>query len=267
MRGTLQEVSLLDVIRLLTLQPGFQGKVEVVLDAGKRQTGVVYISDGQVVGAFAPGESGINALPTLLRSRGTFESEVMQLTPAHRNIQNLYVDQLVQFSLQRSNLWDVIRQRVPTLDLVPRFNYSIARPVNVALHPKHWQVIFRIDGNRTLREIGELTGLDDLAVSQVICELQDLGVIEGSLYQPQEVTLHQLRRIVVRACPDEKHRGSAPLGNAALVMRTLRGTMNLAELQERTSLEHLSLLSAVRQLLVENRVEIVEGAEWLRQLK
>lgn len=89
------------------------------------------------------------------------------------------IESLLMEGARRIDEWERIRERVPTLDVVP----SLASPdggnmTRLDLLPGEWRFLTLIDGTRSLREISTSLGESDFDVARMAFGLLSTGVLE-----------------------------------------------------------------------------------------
>ncbi len=174
--GTLDTFALPDVFRLLS-STAKTGRLRVT---GDRGSGSVWFDEGRVAATEVTGpgvhdEGPVEAIFSLLRfSAGsfTFEGEAraphagppVDLEPILAEAENLLVE------------WQSIEAVVPGLDswvsLEPRLGGG-----DVMIDASRWSVIAAVGSGRTVGEIGAELELGELAVSRLVKELVELGLV------------------------------------------------------------------------------------------
>ena len=70
-------------------------------------------------------------------------------------------------------------QFVPSLDVVLRFSHSEDESSNFTetLSPDQWAIILRIDGQRTIGDIGDILGWTDDECRRIVYSLLGIGIV------------------------------------------------------------------------------------------
>ncbi len=89
------------------------------------------------------------------------------------------VENIIMESSRRLELWNKIRQRIPSMDT--RFIMASApgqKSIEIHLKPKEWMLLCYLHGGRTLRELVELTGYNDFETAKILYGMHSAGLIE-----------------------------------------------------------------------------------------
>ena len=89
------------------------------------------------------------------------------------------VENIIMESARRLELWNRIRQKIPSLDT--RFIMASApgdKSMEIHLKPKEWMLLCYLHGGRTVRELVELTGYNDFETAKILYGMFAAGLIE-----------------------------------------------------------------------------------------
>lgn len=99
------------------------------------------------------------------------------------------VENIIMESSRRLELWNRIRQKIPSLDT--RFIMASApgdKSMEIHLKPKEWMLLCYLHGGRTVSELVELTGYNDFETARILYGMYSAGLIER-LGSPDEATV------------------------------------------------------------------------------
>src|SRR5205085_3926657 len=89
---------------------------------------------------------------------------------------SLSAPQILEESATYSAEWERIRRVIPSSSAIYRL---AARPSSeIQLRAEDWSVLTQLDGEKTVSDIAEISGLNELFTSKVICRLYELGLLE-----------------------------------------------------------------------------------------
>lgn len=172
-QGSLKELPLPDIIQLVSVS-GKTGKFTLTRDADR---GFIYLKNGQMVHAVAGelvGEEAIYALA--IWNHGDFqftpaeEPERQTITKSNTN--------LLMEAARRLDEWRVLSKKIPSVDYVPELLTRENRHEQVTLNPHEWMLITKIDGHRSIADIGRLLNTSSFEVAKIL-----YGMITGELVQ------------------------------------------------------------------------------------
>ena len=89
------------------------------------------------------------------------------------------VENIIMESARRLELWNRIRQKIPSLDT--RFIMASSpgdKSMEIHLKPKEWMLLCYLHGGRTVRELVELTGYNDFETAKILYVMFSAGLIE-----------------------------------------------------------------------------------------
>jgi hypothetical protein len=85
---------------------------------------------------------------------------------------------LLMEAARRLDEWRVLSKKIPSVDFVPELLARENRHEQVTLNPQEWMLITRIDGHRSIVEIGRSLSMSSFDVAKVL-----YGMITGELVQ------------------------------------------------------------------------------------
>ena len=170
-RGNLAQLSLLDILRMLTLG-NRSGRLDI-RQGGK--SGEIYLDGGRIVHAVTGtqmGEKGVYSLMGWLEGDFSFTPDV----PAPENSIEATTEQLLLEASRQAEQWEDIKDVLSSTEAV--FNISPSGSTNtVSLKPIEWQVLAQVNGERSVVEIGEILGLPEFEVARIIYSLTSAGLL------------------------------------------------------------------------------------------
>ena len=172
-QGSLKELPLPDIIQLVSVS-GKTGKFTLTRDADR---GFIYLKNGQMVHATIGDLVGEEAIYSLaIWNHGEFQfspgedSDRQTITKSNTN--------LLMEAARRLDEWRVLSRKIPGVDYVPELMARENRHEQVTLNPQEWMLITKIDGRRSIVEIGRELGLSSFDVAKIL-----YGMITGELVQ------------------------------------------------------------------------------------
>jgi hypothetical protein len=172
-QGSLKELPLPDIIQLVSVS-GKTGKFTLTRDADR---GFIYLKGGQMVHASVGELVGEEAIYSLaIWSSGDFqfnpgeEADKQTITKSNTN--------LLMEAARRLDEWRVLSKKIPSVDHVPELMARENRHEQVTLNPQEWMVLTRIDGHRSITDIGRVLNMSSFDVAKIL-----YGMITGELVQ------------------------------------------------------------------------------------
>lgn len=172
-QGSLKELPLPDIVQLVSVS-GKTGKFTLIRESDR---GYIYLKNGQIVHASAGDLSGEEAVYALaIWSSGDFqfspgeEAERQTITKSNTN--------LLMEAARRLDEWRVLSKKVPSVDLAPELMARENRHEQVTLNPHEWMVLTKIDGHRSIADIGRALNMPAFEVAKIL-----YGMITGELVQ------------------------------------------------------------------------------------
>jgi Domain of unknown function (DUF4388) len=162
-QGSLKELPLPDIIQLVSVS-GKTGKFTLSRDA---ERGSIYLKNGQMVHAVVGelvGEEAIYALSIWNHGEFQFtpgeEADRQSITKSNTN--------LLMEAARRLDEWRVLSKKIPSVDLVPELQVRENRHEQVTLNPQEWTMVTKIDGHRSIVEIGRLLNVSSFDVAKAL---------------------------------------------------------------------------------------------------
>ena len=162
-QGSLKELPLPDIIQLVSVS-GKTGKFTLSRDADR---GFIYLKNGQMVHASVGDLAGEEAIYALaIWNQGDFqfnpgeEPERQTITKSNTN--------LLMEAARRLDEWRVLSKKVPSVDYVPELQARENRHEQITLNPQEWTLITRIDGHRSIADIGRALNISSFEVAKIL---------------------------------------------------------------------------------------------------
>lgn len=172
-QGSLKELPLPDIIQLVSVS-GKTGKFTL---AQENEQGFIYLKNGQMVHATVAdliGEEAIYALA--IWNNGEFRFAPGEETP-EQTIKKSNTNLLME-SARRLDEWRVLSKKIPSTDLVPVLFARPNRTEQVTLNPQEWLVVTKVDGRRTIDDIGKDLHMSGFDVAKLLYGLITSELIE-----------------------------------------------------------------------------------------
>jgi len=173
--GSLGEVGLPDVLQLLTVG----GKTGTLHLRDGDEAGALHLKDGQVVHARTADLEGEEAAYALAGwTRGRFEFEPGAASPV--TTINRSATAILMEAARRSDEWKLIAEKIPSTAHVPEFVVPEGAGDSegqINLNTREWQLLSKIDGLRSVREIAAASGLSNLDAAKLLLGLVSTGLI------------------------------------------------------------------------------------------
>jgi len=172
-QGSLKELPLPDIIQLVSVS-GKTGKFTLTRDSDR---GFIYLKNGQMVHAMVGDLIGEEAIYSLaIWNQGEFQFNPGE-EPDRQTITKSNTNLLME-AARRLDEWRVLSKKIPSVDHVPELLARENRHEQVTLNPHEWMLITKIDGNRSIAEIGRTLNLSSFDVAKIL-----YGMITGELVQ------------------------------------------------------------------------------------
>ena len=172
-QGSLKELPLPDIIQLVSVS-GKTGKFTLTRDADR---GFIFLKNGQMVHATIGDLIGEEAIYSLaIWNHGEFQfspgedSDRQTITKSNTN--------LLMEAARRLDEWRVLSKKIPSVEYVPELLARDNRHEQVTLNPQEWMLITKINGHRSIVEIGRALNLSSFDVAKIL-----YGMITGELVQ------------------------------------------------------------------------------------
>src|SRR5687767_12664482 len=179
-QGSLKELPLPDIIQLVSVS-GKTGKFTLTRDADR---GFIYLKNGQMVHAVVGDLIGEEAIYSLaIWNQGDFQFNPSE-EPDRQTITKSNTNLLME-AARRLDEWRVLSKKIPSVDHVPELLARDNRHEQVTLNPHEWMLITKIDGNRSIAEIGRTLNISSFDVAKIL-----YGMITGELVQLKKKIEH-----------------------------------------------------------------------------
>lgn len=179
-QGSLKELPLPDIIQLVSVS-GKTGKFTLTRDADR---GFIYLKNGQMVHAITGDLVGEEAIYSLaIWNAGEFQFNPGE-EPDRQTITKSNTNLLME-AARRLDEWRVLSKKIPSVDHVPELLARENRHEQVTLNPHEWVLVTKIDGHRSITEIGRTLNLSSFDVAKIL-----YGMITGELVQLKKKLEH-----------------------------------------------------------------------------
>ncbi len=172
-QGSLKELPLPDIIQLVSVS-GKTGRFTLARDA---ERGFIFLKNGQMVHAQVGsliGEEAIYALA--IWNHGDFQFAAGE-EPDRQTITKSNTNLLME-AARRLDEWRVLSRKISSVDMVPELQVRTNRHEQVTLNPQEWLLVTKIDGGRSIAEIGTAVGISSFDVAKIL-----YGLITSELVQ------------------------------------------------------------------------------------
>jgi hypothetical protein len=162
-QGSLKELPLPDIIQLVSVS-GKTGKFTLSREADR---GFIYLKNGQMVHATVGdliGEEAIYALA--IWNQGEFQFNPSE-EPDRQTISKSNTNLLME-AARRLDEWRVLSKKIPSVDHVPELQPRENRHEQITLNPQEWMLVTKIDGHRSISDIGKSLGLSSFDVAKIL---------------------------------------------------------------------------------------------------
>src|SRR6267378_1457585 len=171
-QGSLAELHLPDIIQLISVS----GKTGVFHLTNGALAGEIYLNDGKIVHAQLDEASGEEAVYALaMWSQGDFRfdpgtaSEVRTISKSNTN--------LLMEAARRLDEWRVLSKKIPSVEMIPEFVVQESREGQINLNTSEWLILSKIDGHRSVKAIGQASGLSVFDAAKILYGLIATGLI------------------------------------------------------------------------------------------
>lgn len=172
--GSLDEFHLPDIIQFLS----GAGKTGALRLAAAGREGVVYLEGGRIHHAVfqdIAGEEAVYSLLLLTSGKFDFEpGETTATSTVSRSNANLLIE-----AARRKDEWDVISERIRSVDCIPEFvlpgDDDVGR--QITLNTSEWVVLSKIDGQRSVKEIARASNLSIFQACRLLYSLVSTDLI------------------------------------------------------------------------------------------
>ena len=171
-QGSLAELHLPDIIQLVSVS----GKTGVFHLVDGNLKGQIYLHEGRIVHATlddVSGEEAVSALAIWIQGDFMFEpaapSEVRTISKSNTN--------LLMEAARRLDEWRVLSKKIPSVEMIPEFVVQENREGQINLNTSEWLILSKIDGHRSVKAIGQASGLSVFDASKILYGLIATGLI------------------------------------------------------------------------------------------
>ncbi len=170
-QGSLKELPLPDIIQLVSVS-GKTGRFTLTRDA---ERGFIFLRGGQMIHAVIGdlvGEEAIYALA--IWNSGEFQFSPAE-EPDRQTITKSNTNLLME-AARRLDEWRVLSKKIASVDLVPELMSRENRHEQITLNPQEWMLVTKIDGQRSIIDIGLALNISAFDVAKIL-----YGMITGEL--------------------------------------------------------------------------------------
>ncbi|MBV9494968.1 MAG: DUF4388 domain-containing protein [Acidobacteria bacterium] len=172
-QGSLKELPLPDIIQLVSVS-GKTGKFTL---SREHDRGYIFLKNGQMVHATVGDLVGEEAIYSLaIWNQGEFQFSPNE-EPDRQTITKSNTNLLME-AARRLDEWRVLSKKIPSVDYVPELMMRENRHEQITLNPQEWMLITRINGQRSIAEIGRALNVSSFDVAKIL-----YGMITGELVQ------------------------------------------------------------------------------------
>ncbi len=172
LQGSLADISLPDVIQLVSVS----GKTGVFTLSADGVDGKIFLKDGQIVDAAAgslAGELAVYEMATWRHGQFIFTANIVpeRVTVTKSNT-NLMME-----AARRLDEYRVLQRKIPSMEAVPYFLPRQPGQDQITLSPQEWAVVTKVDGQVSIKQLEQATGLPAFDVCKVLYGLVTSGLI------------------------------------------------------------------------------------------
>ena len=172
-QGSLKELPLPDIIQLVSVS-GKTGRFTLTRD---EERGFIFLRGGQMIHAVIGDLVGEEAIYSLaIWNSGEFQFSPGE-EPDRQTITKTNTNLLME-AARRLDEWRVLSKKIASIDLVPELLSRENRHEQITLNPQEWMLITRIDGQRSIFDIGQALNMSGFDVAKIL-----YGMITGELVQ------------------------------------------------------------------------------------
>ena len=170
LQGSLREFGLSDIVQFLGSSRK-TGRLDMSEPAGRRRA-AIFFQDGSVVHAQMDGSTGEEAFFELMRwSDGEFSFEpdvTSELSSVRLSGANLLME-----GARRSDEWALLSKYIPDTDWIPEFVLPDENQTGkqIMLNTSEWIVFSKIDGERSVKELGEAASISEYNTCRLLYPL------------------------------------------------------------------------------------------------
>ena len=172
LHGSLSDISLPDVIQLVSVS----GKTGVFTLSSEGVDGKIFLKDGQITDASAgklTGELAVYEMATWRKGQFIFtvniQPERVTVTKSNTN--------LMMEAARRLDEFRVLQRKIPSMDAIPYFLPREPGQDQITLSPQEWAIVTKVDGQLSIKQLEEATGLPAFDVCKVLFGLVTSGLL------------------------------------------------------------------------------------------
>lgn len=172
-QGSLKELHLPDVIQLVSVSSK-TGAFHLQKD---NDEGIIFLEQGKIVHAVlgsTEGDEAVYAMATW--TEGTFRFVPDEISTRHtitKNNTNLLME-----AARRLDEWKVLSKKIPSLDMVPRFEVPQGKQGKINLNTQEWLIMSKVNGVSSIAEIAVSSGLSPFDVAKMLYGLITMGLVK-----------------------------------------------------------------------------------------
>ena len=171
-QGSLKELHLPDVIQLVSVS-GKTGAFHLQKDG---EEGVIFLESGRIVHAVLGSAFGEDAVYTMATwNEGAFRF-VPEEAPPHHSITKNNTNLLME-AARRLDEWKVLSKKIPSLDMIPRFEVPQGKQGKINLNTQEWLILSKVSGAASIAEIAAASGLSPFDVAKMLYGLVTMGLV------------------------------------------------------------------------------------------
>jgi hypothetical protein len=172
-QGSLKELPLPDIIQLVSVS-GKTGKFTLTREG---EEGVIFLLNGQISHARSGELTGDEAIYALaIWNEGEFiftPGEEGREKTISRSNTNLLME-----AARRVDEWKVLSKKIPSIELVPALVGRKNRNEQITLTPQEWMLLTKIDGSRSIAEIGKALEISSFDVAKTLYGMITAELVE-----------------------------------------------------------------------------------------
>lgn len=153
-----------------------------------------YISD-ELLNTFLKEQIQDSIFNLLQWDRGTFSFENDVVSPQEVGL-SVSVENLIMESSRRIEEWEVIRRKIPNMDVVLRMAPTPPDDMEINIKPEEWKLMVLADGKRTVRDISAAAERSEFDTAKILYGLITAGLLDVSTSPSSAATQTELPSMV-----------------------------------------------------------------------
>jgi len=194
--------------RLVTAKLITQGQLRRILDEQKKsptkRTGDLLVDKGivsaELLNTFIKEQIQDAIFDLLQWETGTFSVEENEVSGQEVGL-SVSVENLIMESSRRIEEWELIRRRIPNLDVVVRMAPTPPASMEINIKPEEWALLVLSDGQRTVREVAAASERSEFEACKIIYGLVSTGLLDVASGQarhtPQDLEVPAIEDLFV----------------------------------------------------------------------